>query len=315
MKIVFAGTPDFAVAPLQKIIDDGFEVVGVITQTDKPQGRKGILTPPPVKVLAEKYQLPLLQPQKIRDEMDAVRALGGDILITCAYGQILTQAVLDSFPMGVWNIHAGLLPKYRGASPIQSCILAGERQTGVSIMKTELGLDCGDILLVESTPVSDSETYGELSERLSVIGAEAIVKALRLLEKGEYTLTPQAKEGVQTVRKINKEQGEISFAATGKEIVDLVRGMNPAPVAYTSIKGNKVNVYRAEIATLNEEERALLPTAKCGEVLSDKVKRGLLVKCADGAVKLCEVQAAGGKRISGGDFINGRKATKGDIFV
>ncbi len=315
MKIVFAGTPDFAVAPLQKIIDDGFEVVGVITQTDKPQGRKGILTPPPVKVLADKYQLPLLQPQKIRDEVDAVRALGGDILITCAYGQILTQAVLDSFPMGVWNIHAGLLPKYRGASPIQSCILSGERQTGVSIMKTELGLDCGDILLVENTPVSDSETYGELSERLSVIGAEAIVKALRLLEKGEYTLTPQAKEGVQTVRKINKEQGEIFFAATGKEIVDLVRGMNPAPVAYTSIKGNKVNVYRAEIATLNEEERALLPTAKCGEVLSDKVKRGLLVKCADGAVKLCEVQAAGGKRISGGDFINGRKATKGDIFV
>ena len=122
MKIVFAGTPDFAVTPLQKIIDSGFEVVGVVTQTDKPQGRKGVLTPPPVKVLAEKYAIPVLQPEKIRDEVEAVKALGGDILITCAYGQILTQAVLDTFPLGVWNIHAGLLPQYRGASPIQSCI-------------------------------------------------------------------------------------------------------------------------------------------------------------------------------------------------
>ena len=314
MKIVFAGTPDFAVAPLQKIIDSGFEVVGVITQTDTPQGRKGILTPPPVKVLAEKYSIPVMQPEKIRNDVEAVQALGGDILVTCAYGQILTQDILDAFPMGVWNIHAGLLPQYRGASPIQSCILNGEAETGVSVMKTELGLDCGDVLLVEKTPITETETAGELSDRLSLIGAELIVKALPLLESGEYTLTPQGECGVNIVRKINKEQAEVHFDKSAKEIIDLIRGMNPAPVAFTLLAGEKVNLYRAEKAVLTEEEQLVCDNAVCGEVLSDKPKRGLLVKCKDGAVKLLEVQAAGGKRISGGDFINGRKAQKGQVF-
>ncbi|MBQ8295009.1 MAG: methionyl-tRNA formyltransferase [Clostridia bacterium] len=314
MKIVFAGTPDFAVAPLQNIIDNGFNVVGVITQTDKPQGRKGILTPPPVKVLAEQYQIPVLQPEKIREDVAAVNALGGDILVTCAYGQILTQAVLDSFPRGVWNIHAGLLPQYRGASPIQSCILNGETETGVSIMKTELGLDCGDVLCVEKTPIDEMETYGELSERLSRIGAELIVKALKMLETNEYTLTPQEESGVNVVRKINKEHAKIDFSKTQTEIVDLVRGMNPAPIAYTELHGNKINVYRAEKAVLTEEENEAAESAQMGEVLSDKPKRGVLVKCKDGAVKLTEVQAAGGKRISGGDFVNGRKAQRGQVF-
>ena len=314
MKIVFAGTPDFAVAPLKNIIEKGYEVVGVITQTDKPQGRKGILTPPPVKTVALAYNLPVLQPEKIRDHIDEVKALGGDILITCAYGQILTQAVLDCFPMGVWNIHAGLLPKYRGASPIQSCIVNGEATTGVSIMKTELGLDCGDVLCVEETSITETETYGELSDRLSQIGAELIVSALALLESGDYTLTPQGGEGVNVVRKINKENAKISFALSQTEIVNLVRGMNPAPIAYAVLNGEKVNIYRAEKAVLTEEETLVLATAQNGEVLSDKPKRGLLVKCLDGAVKLTEVQAAGGKRISGGDFINGRKAKKGDVF-
>ena len=254
MKIVFAGTPDFAVLPLQKIIENGYCVVGVITQEDKPQGRKGILTPPPVKTLAEKYAIPVLQPHKIRDEVNAVRALGGDILITCAYGQILTQDVLDSFEKGVWNIHAGLLPQYRGASPIQSCILNGEEKTGVSIMKTELGLDCGDVLCVQETPITADETYGELSDRLSVLGAELIISALEMLEKGAYTLTPQGEDNVGVVRKINKDHAKIDFSKTTKEIVDLIRGMNPAPIAYTQLAENKINVYRAEKAELNEEE-------------------------------------------------------------
>ena len=315
MKIVFAGTPDFAVAPLQNIIDSGFEVVGVITQTDKPQGRKGILTPPPVKTLAEKYGIPVLQPEKIRDEVEKVRALGGDILVTCAYGQILTQAVLDSFLLGVWNIHAGLLPQYRGASPIQSCIINGESETGVCVMKTELGLDCGDILLVEKTPILDAETYGELSDRLSLLGAKLIVEGLKLLESGNYTLTPQGERGVNVVRKITKEQARVDFSKTAKEIVDLVRGMNPAPVAYTLLGENKMNIYRAERAALTEEEQNNYAAAVCGEVLSDKPKRGLLVKCKDGAVKLLEVQLAGGKRVLGGDLINGRKVKRGEVLI
>ena len=314
MKIVFAGTPEFAVKPLEKILDNGFSVVGVITQIDKPQGRKGILTPPPVKTLAQSRNIPVLQPEKIRDHVEEVKSLGGDILVTCAYGQILTQAVLDCFPIGVWNIHAGLLPKYRGASPIQSCILNGETETGVSIMKTELGLDCGDVLCVEKTPITPTETYGELSDRLSLIGAELIVTALKQLEGGRYALTAQGEDGVGVVRKINKEHAKIDFSRNTREIIDLVRGMNPAPIAYTELDGNKVNVYLAEEAMLTEEEALLCQTAQIGEVLSDKPKRGLLVKCGDGAVRLLEVQAAGGKRISGGDFINGRKAQKGQVF-
>lgn len=315
MKIVFAGTPDFAVAPLKNIIESGCEVVGVITQQDKPQGRKGILTPPPVKTVALGYGIPVLQPAKIRDELDGVKALGGDLLVTCAYGQILTQGVLDAFPKGVWNIHAGLLPQYRGASPIQSCIINGESLTGVSVMKTELGLDSGDVLCVAETPIADGETYGELSERLSALGAELIVETLGKIASGKYVLTPQATEGVRVVRKIHKEDAKIDFHKSVKAIVNLVRGTNPAPVAYALSGEEKLNVYRAESAALTAEEEAIFAAAQIGEVLSDKPKRGLLVKCGDGAIRLTEVQPAGGKRMSGGDVINGRKVRKGQVFT
>lgn len=310
MKIVFAGTPEFALAPLRAIVDGGFEVVGVITQVDKPQGRKGVLTPPPVKTLAEKLGIPVLQPQKIRDSLEAVKALGGELLVTCAYGQILTQTVLDLFPLGVWNIHAGLLPFYRGASPIQSCIVNGEKETGVSIMKTELGLDTGDVLLVEKTEISETETYGELSDRLSVLGSVAIVNALKLLKSGEYTLTKQGEEGARTVRKIGKEHAKINFSRSVKEIVDLVRGMNPAPVAYAALETGMLNVYRAEPAPEFAEEEGVM-----GEIVCDIPKKGLVVKCKDGALRLTEVQATGGKRMKGGDFLNGRKVRKGQVFV
>ncbi|MBO5411828.1 MAG: methionyl-tRNA formyltransferase [Clostridia bacterium] len=315
MKIVFAGAPTFAVKPLKNLIERGYEIVGVVTQADKPQGRKGILTPTPVKTLALENGLPVITPVKIRDSVDELRALGGDLMVTCAYGQILTQEVLDCFPLGVWNIHAGLLPKYRGASPIQSCILAGEEITGVSIMRTELGLDCGDVLCVERTAIGETETYGELSERLSVIGAELIVQALTAIESGSYELIPQATENVGVVRKIHKETAKISFDKTTREIVNLVRGMNPDPVAFAQIDGNVFNVWRAEPAVLTDAEQAEYDSAQIGEVLTDSPKRGLLVKCADGAVKLTEVQPSGGKRMSGGDCLNGRKIRKGQVFV
>lgn len=308
MKIVFAGTPDFAVFPLKNLIERGFEVVGVVTQADKPQGRKGVLTPPPVKTVALSYGLPVLQPQKIKEEISALRALGGDIMVTCAYGQILTQDVLDSFPLGVWNIHAGLLPKYRGASPIQSCILNGEKETGVCVMKTELGLDAGDILCVEKTDIREVETYGELSERLSFLGGELIVKALNALQSGNFTLTPQEEDGINVVRKIHKEQAQIHFSDKADTIVNLVRAMNPAPVAYTQVNGNKLNVYRAEKTDFDAE-------GEIGEIVCDIPKKGLIVKCADGYIKLTEVQASGGKKMSGSDFLNGRKVKKGDLFT
>ena len=315
MKIVYAGTPDFAVLPLKNLIEAGYEVVGVVTQADKPQGRKGVLTPPPVKTLALSYGLPVFQPERLKNEVDALRALGGDIMITCAYGQILTQEVLDSFERGVWNIHAGLLPKYRGASPIQSCIINGERETGVCIMKTELGLDCGDVLCMAKTQISDTETYGELSDRLSILGADLLLTALKALKSGEFTLTAQGDEGVGVVKKIGKEHAKIDFFKRAEEIVNLVRGLNPAPVAYTQMGDLKINIYRAEKATLSDSEQAAWENAEIGEILSDSPKRGLLVKCLDGAVALTEVQAAGGKKMRGGDFLNGRKVAKGQVFV
>ena len=314
MKIVFAGTPDFAVQPLQAIIDAGYEVVGVVTQADKPQGRKGILTPPPVKVKAQEYGIPVLQPQKIKEELDSVFALGADVMVTCAYGQILPQTLLDGFSKGVWNIHAGILPQYRGASPIQSSIVNGETQTGVTVMQTVLALDAGDILLEERTEITPWETYGELSARLSSLGANLIVRALQSIQTGAYALTPQSAENVGGVRKIGKEHAKIDFTKTAKEIVDLVRGMNPAPVAYTQADGLKINVYKAEKTELLDDEKAVYENAVFGEVLSDKVKRGLIVKCLNGAVKLVEVQAAGGKRMTGGDFLNGRKVQKGQVL-
>lgn len=313
MKIVFAGTPDFAVLPFEQILNDGYEVVGVITQADKPQGRKGILTPPPVKTLALSRGIQVIQPTKLKENIDLLKSLGGDIMITCAYGQILTQEILDLFPLGVWNIHAGLLPKYRGASPIQSCILSGETQTGVSIMKTELGLDSGDILCVETTDILPNETYGELSARLSAIGANLIVKALKMLSTGEYTLEKQSQDGVQIVRKINKENARVLFNKTAQEISCLVRAMNPAPIAWASVNGNAVNIYAVErvaLENLTMEEQ----NAQVGEVLSDSPKRGLLVRCNGGAVQLLEVQGAGGKRMKGSDFLNGRKVQKGQVF-
>ena len=310
MKIVYAGTPRFAVAPLKKIIGEGYGVAGVVVQPDKPQGRKGILAPPPVKAFALERGLTVFQPQKIRAETDALKALGGDILITCAYGQILTQEVLDLFPLGVWNIHASLLPKYRGASPIQSAVLNGERETGVTVMKTALGLDTGDILLSLKTEIGEKETFGELSDRLSLLGAEALLKALQSIEKGNFALVKQRDEDAVLTRKIAKESAKIDFSLPAEKIVNLVRGMNPEPTAFAEIEGARLNVFCAERAVCPEGSEG----AAAGEILSDTPKQGFLVKCGDGAVKLAEVQAAGGKRLKGSDFLNGRKVRKGQVF-
>lgn len=310
MKIVYAGTPRFAVAPLKKIIGEGYGVAGVVVQPDKPQGRKGILAPPPVKAFALERGLTVFQPQKIRAETDSLKALGGDILITCAYGQILTQEVLDLFPLGVWNIHASLLPKYRGASPIQSAVLNGERETGVTVMKTALGLDTGDILLSLKTEIGEKETFGELSDRLSLLGAEALLKALQSIEKGNFALVKQRDEDAVLTRKIAKESAKIDFSLPAEKIVNLVRGMNPEPTAFAEIEGARLNVFCAERAVCPEGSEG----AAAGEILSDTPKQGFLVKCGDGAVKLAEVQAAGGRRMKGSDFLNGRKVKKGQVF-
>lgn len=311
MKIVYAGTPQFAVAPLKAILDAGWEVTGVVVQPDKPQGRKGILTPAPLKAFALERGLMVFQPRKLREELPALKALGGDVMITCAYGQILSAETLALFPKGVWNLHASLLPKYRGASPIQSAVLDGERETGVTVMKTAQGLDTGEILLSERTEIGERETFGELSDRLSLLAATAVLKALPLIGSGQFSLTAQREEGATLTKKIGKEQARIDFALPARRVVDLVRGMNPEPLAYTEADGLRLNVFRAESAS----RPAGTEGAAAGEVLSDSPKAGLIVACGEGqAVRLDEVQAAGGKRMKGSDFLNGRKVKKGQVF-
>ena len=312
MKILFAGTPEFAVEPLKALAETG-KVIGVITQEDKFRGRKKILTPSPVKSYALSCGLPVFQPKKIRDEVAALKSLGADMLITCAYGQILTQEVLDCFPRGVWNIHAGLLPAYRGASPVQSCLLNGETETGVCVMQTALALDAGDVLLCEKTRIGTDETSGELSARLSLIAAELIKNAVPLLESGEYTLTPQSGEGAHIYRKITREQAKIDFSLAAAQIKNKVRAMNPEPVAYAMLNGAPVNFYRVQ-ALAEEELTAEEKSAKAGEIISDKPKTGLIVRCESGAVKALFVQPSGGKIMSGSDFLSGRKGRKGQVF-
>ena len=210
MKIVYAGSPEYAVKPLDALIEAGAEVIAVVTQPDKPTGRKRVLTPTPVKSRALSLGIPVYDFVKVREHAEELKALNADLMITCAYGQLLTEDVLRSFPRGVYNLHASLLPKFRGASPIQSAILAGEEFTGVTVMKTELALDSGDILLVKRCAVGD-KTCGELSEELSSLSAQAAVEAVGLLTQGKEDLLLQDEAKATFCKKISKEDARVDF--------------------------------------------------------------------------------------------------------
>lgn len=305
MKIVFAGSPDFAVPALERLIDGGKQVVAVITQPDKPTGRKQVLTPTPVKAYAIKKNLPVYDFKKIKENVGTLRSLGADVMVTCAYGQLLTQEVLDCFKGGVWNIHASLLPKFRGASPIQSAILAGETHTGITVMKTELTLDTGDMLLVKRLEIGDM-TSGELSYKLSLLGAEACLEAVELLEKGDRQLLMQDEAKATVCKKIKKEDGKIDFSNSPQHICRLIRAFSPEPTAFCNFNGANLNVYNATV--LNELE------GKSGEVVYAD-KHGIAVKCGqEGGILITELQPAGGKRMRACDFVNGRKIKAGDIL-
>ena len=229
MKIVFAGTPEFAV-PCLKAAAQHFDVACVLTQPDRPQGRKRIPAPSPVKAAAQELGIPVLQPERLRNELDALAAVGADLMVTCAYGQILTQQALDLFAMGVWNVHASLLPKYRGAAPVAAAILAGERETGVTIMRTDAGLDTGDMFLREALPIEEEDTCGTLTIKLSFLGARLLTEALARIERGDVTLTPQG-EGT-LCRKTVRTQ--IDFSRSARQVSALIRALSPAPLAYAS---------------------------------------------------------------------------------
>ena len=238
------------------------------------------------------------------ETLEELKAIGADAMFTCAYGQLLTKEVLSVFPLGVWNAHASLLPLHRGASPVQSAILAGERTTGVTIMKTELALDSGDILLVKRCGIADGETCGELSERLSALSAEALCEAADMIERGDTNLLLQDESAATFCKKIKKEDAKVDFGAPASKVCALINAMSPSPAAHCSMHGSQINLYRAYVA----EDCG----GKCGEV-ADVSKKGIIIKCGEGAVRVTEAQFAGGKRLSAADISNGRKLSAGDI--
>ena len=303
MKIVFAGSPEYALPALKALCERG-QVVGVITQPDKPVGRKKILTPTPVKAFAQERGIPVLDYPKIREHVAEVQSLGGDVMITCAYGQILSKQILLSFPRGVWNLHASLLPKFRGASPIQAAILAGEKYTGVTVMRTEEALDSGDILLVKRCEVGD-KTCGELSQELSRLSAEAAVEALDYLERGHPQVLMQDEAQATFCKKIKKEDARINFSSA-PIAVRLINAMSPSPLAYCLLNGVQLNIYKAQLCETPLE-------GATGEVVRAD-KNGIVVKCGEGAINILKAQFAGGKPLSAADIVNGRKIKVGDIL-
>lgn len=303
-KIIFAGSPQFAVPALECLINAGKNVIAVITQPDKPAGRKRVLTPTPVKEFALKAGVPVYDFVKIRENVQTLKNLGADVMITCAYGQILTAEVLNCFPSGVWNIHASLLPKFRGASPIQAAILAGETHTGITVMKTELSLDTGDMLLVKRCEIG-SLTCGGLTQKLSLLGAEAAVDAVDLLQSGQTQLLMQDESAATYCKKVQKEDGKLNFGAPAAQVLRLIKAFSPSPAAYCLHGGAVLNILDAELCESGN--------GSLGEVLFAD-KRGVAVKCADGAVLITELQPAGGKVMKAADFVNGRKIKAGDIL-
>ncbi len=298
MNIVYLGTPDFSVLPLKSIVESGkYNVLAVVCNKDKPVGRKKILTPPPVKQYALEQNIPVFQYDKIRNEgVEDLKELNPDIMITCAFGQILSQEILDIPKLGVVNIHASLLPKYRGASPIHFAILNGEKETGITIMKTDIGIDTGDILLQKSVKIAENETCGELFDKLSVLGSECILEALEVIENGNAKFVKQSENYASLTKMIKKEQAEIDWNNCARRIYNQIRAFNPSPVAFTELNGIAFKIYSAEVVDKK---------GNVGEVIENNNE--LVVACGEKALSLKKVQKAGGNAMDIADFLRGNK--------
>ena len=303
MRIVYMGTPDFAVPALEKLAQSpDYTVAAVFTQPDKPKGRKMVMTPPDVKVCAEKLGIPVFQPSSMRSEeaYNSLKELNPDVIVVAAYGQILPKAVLDLPKFGCVNIHGSLLPKYRGAAPIQQSVLDGEKVTGVTTMLMDVGLDTGDILLKAETEIGENETAGELFDRLAVLGGELIVETLDKLKKGEITPQKQDESLATHTSKISKELCPIDFNKSAFEVHNKVRGLNPWPVAVTEIAGKTIKVYSSRVSDMS---------GAAGTILSLKP---FVVACGDKSVELIEIQPQGKKRMTAQAFLAGHKLNIGD---
>lgn len=317
MKIVFMGTPDFSAVVLEKL-NSVYPVSAVVTGLDKPVGRGYNLAPSPLKVKAIELGIPVLQYAKVsREGLDDIRALEPDIIVTAAFGQILSDAFLAIPKFAVLNVHASLLPKYRGSSPIQWSIINGDEKTGITIMKTVKAVDAGDVLLEKETEIGKKETAGELFDRLAILGGEAIVEAISLVECGKVTFTPQDESEVTHCSMINKGDGLVDFSKSAKEIDCFVRGMTPWPSAYTHIGEKTLKIFDVEKVELSDLQKSndQFENAKLGEVVLADKNHGLIVKVADGFIRLHVIQLEGSKRMDDTQFLLGRKIDVGTIFA
>lgn len=308
MRILFMGTPDFSVPTLECLAASRHEVIGAVTQPDKPKGRGKTLAMPPVKEKALELGIPVYQPVKVRDTeyVELIKELKPDVAVVIAFGQILSKEVLDLPVYGCVNIHASLLPKYRGAAPIQWAVINGEKETGITTMMMDEGIDTGDMLEKLVIPVDPQETGGSLFDKLSLAGGELILSTLDKLENGTLVRMPQGEEGVSHVKMIKKSMGDIDWNQEAVFIERLTRGLNPWPSAYTRLNGKIIKIWHAEV--LDEEYEGL-----CGQVVSVEKDR-LLIKTGKGTLAVCCLQPEGKKRMDADAFLRGYPVLEGTIL-
>ena len=309
MKILFMGTPDFAVPSLEALLAAGHQVVGVFTQPDKPKNRGMKLQPPPVKVCAQAHGVPVLQFERIRrkEGREALTALQPDLFVTAAFGQILSKAVLDIPRLGTINVHASLLPQYRGSAPINWCIVSGEKKAGVTTMMTNEGIDTGDMLLRDEMEIGENETAEELTERLSRLGAQTLLRTLRALEDGTLVRTPQNEAEASYQPMLTREMGEMDWSRSAQQLHDQVRGLYPWPGAYTTMDGGALKVWVSRISDMKTD-------AAPGAVVKADAKEGLFVACGTGVLQIVELQAPGSKRMNARDYLRGKPMQTGTVL-
>ena len=312
MRIVFMGTPDFSVPTLKALVEAGHDVAAVVTQPDKPKGRGKEMQMTPVKVQALEYKIPVYQPVKVRDQafIEVLRELEADAFVVIAFGQILPKAVLELPRYGCVNIHASLLPKYRGAAPIQWCVIDGEKETGITTMMMDVGLDTGDMLEKVVIPIDEKETGGSLHDKLSLAGGSLILSTLRKLEEGTAGRTPQTEEGTCYAKMLTKSLGDIDWNQDAVSIERQIRGLNPWPSAYTMWNGKTIKIWAADVI----KDEAPANSLPCGGVaLSDR--HCLAVRTGDGLLSIKELQMEGKKRMDIEAFLRGYPIPAGDVFV
>ncbi|MEE1314835.1 MAG: methionyl-tRNA formyltransferase [Faecalimonas sp.] len=311
MKVIFMGTPDFSVGTLEALVEAGHEVVLAVTQPDKPKGRGKEMQFPPVKECALQYGIPVFQPQRVRepDCIEELRKYHADIMVVVAFGQILPKEILEMTPYGCVNVHASLLPKYRGAAPIQWSILDGEAVTGVTTMQMDEGLDTGDMLLKVEIPIAEKETGGSLHDKLAEAGARLCIETLECLQKGEITPIPQGETTTAYAKMLDKQLGNIDWTKSAVEIERLIRGLSPWPSAYTNWNGKVLKLWEAKASAESD-----VKSAKPGTVV-EVGKKSFAVQTGDGILEVLALQLPGKKRMETDAFLRGYEIKIGESFL